>query len=104
MFAHIQKLTSLRAELEPLRRGQLVNLYVTEQQYAYARRSRAGVVVAVINNHTRAAEIEVNLMPVGFGDGQILVDRLGNSRPVRVTERRLKVTLPARSAAIFVQK
>ncbi|MGH9932686.1 MAG: hypothetical protein ACREA9_26070, partial [Pyrinomonadaceae bacterium] len=104
VFEHIQKLTSLRAEFEPLRRGQLVNLYVSEQQYAYARTSRSGTVVTVINNHTKAAEIVINVMPVGLGDGEVLVDRLGVSQPVRVAERRLRVALPARSAAIFVRQ
>lgn len=104
VFEHIQKLTRLRAELEPLRRGHLVNLYVAEQQYAYARMSRAGTVVTVINNHNRTAEIEVNVMPIGLGDSEVLVDRLGVSQQVVVTGRRLKVTLPARSAAIFVRR
>lgn len=104
VFAHIQKLTRLRAELEPLRRGQLVNLYVSEQQYAYARKSKAGTVVTVINNHTKAAEIEINVMPVGLADGEVLVDRLGVSEQVRVSGRRLNVRLPERSAAIFVRR
>jgi neopullulanase len=104
VFAHIQKLTRLRSELQPLRRGQLVNLYVSEQQYAYARTSRAGTVVTVINNHTKATEIEINVMPIGLGDGEVLVDRLGVSEPVRVGGRRLKVTLPARSAAVFARQ
>ena len=104
VFAHIQKLTRLRAELEPLRRGQLVNLYVAEQQYAYARTSRAGTVVTVINNHTKAGEIEINVMPIGLADGEVLVDRLGVIQPLRVNQRRLKVTLPARSAAILVRR
>ena len=104
VFAHIQQLTSLRAELEPLRRGQLVNLYVSEQQYAYARTSKAGTVVTVINNHAKTTEVEINVMPIGLGDGEVLVDRLGVSEQVRVSGRRMKVTLPARSAAVFARR
>ena len=104
VFAHIQKLTRLRTELEPLRRGQLVNVYVAEQQYAYARTSKAGMVVTIINNHTKAAEFEVNVMPIGLGDGEVLIDRLSVSQPVMVSGRRLRVKLPARSAAIFVRR
>ena len=104
VFAHIQKLARLRAELEPLRRGQLINLYVAEQQYAYARTSKAGTVVTVINNHAKAAEVEINVMPIGLGDDEVMVDRLGVSSPVTVAGRRLKVTLPARSAAIFTRR
>ena len=104
VFEHIRKLTHLRAELQPLRRGQLVNLHVSEQQYAYARTSRAGTVVTVINNHIKAAELEINVMPSGLADGEILVDLLGVSQQVQVSGLRLKVTLPARSAAIFVRR
>jgi glycosidase len=104
IFEHIQKLTRLRAELEPLRRGPLVNLYVSEQQYAYARTSRAGTVVVVINNQTKSAEVEINVMPVGLSNGEVLVDRLGVSQQVVVADRRLTVKLPARSAAVFVRR
>lgn len=104
IFSHIQKLTALRHELEPLRRGQLVNLYVAEQQYSYARRSRSGVVIVAINNDARPAEFVVNLMPVGVGSGETLVDRLGVVQEVQVAERRVRLNLPAKAAAILVRK
>jgi hypothetical protein len=75
-----------------------------EQQYAYARVSRKGTVITVINNQTKAEEIEINVMPVGLADGEILVDRLSVSPQVQVSRRRLKVTLPPRSAAIFTRR
>src|SRR5258707_1915149 len=37
LFQYIRKLTRLHSELEPLRGGALINLSVSEQQYAYAR-------------------------------------------------------------------
>ncbi|HKR61664.1 MAG TPA: alpha-amylase family glycosyl hydrolase, partial [Pyrinomonadaceae bacterium] len=104
LFEYIRKLTHLRAELEPLRSGSLVTLNVAEQQYAYARTSRAGTVIMVINNHPEAAEFAINVMPIGLGDGEVLIDRLGNNQQVRVAERTLKVKLSARSAAIFVRR
>lgn len=103
VFAYIQNLTRLRAELEPLRRGSLINLYVSAQQYAYARASRAGTVVMVFNNADKPAEMLINLMPVG-GVGQILIDRLGVSPETPIRDRRLRVTMPARSASMFVRK
>jgi glycosidase len=104
LFAYIQKLTRLRVELEPLRRGSLINLYVSDQQYAYARASRAGTVVMVFNNANKPAEILINLMPVGFGDGEILVDRLGVSPETPVRDRRLRLKMPPRSVSMFVPK
>ncbi len=103
VFEHIQKLTSLRAELEPLRAGRLVNLYVSEQQYAYARVSRRGTVVIVINNLNKPAQIGINTMPVGLADGEMMIDRL-TGQQIQVSDRRLKITLPARSAAVFVRR
>ena len=102
LFAYIQKLTRLRAELEPLRRGSLINLYVSDQQYAYARASKADRVVMVFNNADKPAELLVNLMPIGLTDRMILVDRLGVSPDTPVRDRRLRLTMPARSASMFV--
>ncbi|MGH9880233.1 MAG: alpha-amylase family glycosyl hydrolase, partial [Pyrinomonadaceae bacterium] len=104
VFEYVSRLTRLRSELEPLRRGGLVNLYVSEHQYAYARTTRRGTVVIVINNDTKSAQMVVNAMPIGLGDGEVLVDRLGASNEVRVADRRMRVMLPKRSAAIFVRR
>src|SRR6266850_590550 len=45
LFEYIRKLTHLHTELEPLKRGALVNLYVSDQQYAYVRKTKNDVVV-----------------------------------------------------------
>ena len=39
LFEYVRLVAHLHTELEPLRRGALVNLYVSDQQYAYARKS-----------------------------------------------------------------
>ena len=98
------KVMQLRAELEPLRRGSLVNLHVSEQQYAYARTTKSSAVVIVINNDKKAAQVEFDVSQLGVADGAVLTDRLGVSKEVRVENGKLKVTLPERSAAIFVRK
>ena len=61
VFEYIKRLTTLRRELEPLRTGKLLNLHVSEQQYAYARTGRSGAVVIVINNEDDAATIEFDV-------------------------------------------
>jgi glycosidase len=104
VFEYIRKVTRLRAELEPLRRGALVNLHVSEQQYAYARTTKSLAVVVVINNDREAAQVEFDVSPLGLADGSVLTDRIGVTNEVRVEKGRLKVTLPQRSAAIFVRK
>ena len=104
LFEYIRRVIHLRAELEPLGRGSLVNLHVAEQQYAYARMMKSLAVVMVINNDKKAAQVEFDVSPLGMADGAVLTDRLGVSKDVRVENGKLKVTLPERSAAIFVRK
>ena len=101
LFEYIRRLTTLRRELEPLRSGALINLYVSEQQYAYARTTRGGAVVMVFNNDNNSAEIEFDVAHAGFKNGARLTDRLGMGRSVVISNGKLKVTLPKRSAAIF---
>ena len=105
MFEYVRKLTHLRSELEPLSRGTLINLYVSDQQYAYARKLRnSAAVVVIFNNDTKAASIEFDVEPAGLADGADLRDQLDLRPVVKVTDRRLQVTLPARSAAIFANQ
>jgi neopullulanase len=101
LFEFIRKLTKLRRDFEPLRTGALVNLYVSEQQYAYARTTRGNAVVVVFNNENNAATIEFDVSRVG--PGGVWKDQLGVSRPVQINNGRMRVSLPKRSAAIFVR-
>ncbi len=104
LFEHVRKLLRLRAELEPLRRGTLVNLHVAAQQYAYARVTDRSAVIVVINNETKPATLDFNTAQTKVEDGTRLSDRLGVSQDVRVTNGSLKTTLPARSASVFTVK
>jgi len=104
LFQYVRKLTSLHRELEPLQRGALVNLYVSDQQYAYARKTNRSAVVVVINNEAKGVEIEFDVSPAGFADGARLVDRLGGSKEMQVSGGKLKMKLPERSAVVLVQK
>ena len=101
VFDHVSKLTRLRSELEPLRRGELINLYVGNQQYAYARRTRQSTVIVVINNESRDAAVEFDVSGLGLGEGATGVDRLGASRTGSVQQGRLKVTVSGRTAAVL---
>jgi len=101
LFAYIRRLIELRRELEPLRSGALINLYVSEQQYAYARALRGDAVVVVFNNDDKSSEFEFDVSRLGFKDGAVMHDRLNVSRDVTVRDGKLRVNLPKRSAAIF---
>ncbi len=104
LFAYIRKLTHLRSELAPLKRGTLSNLYVSEQQYAYARTLRNATVVVVINNDKKPAAIEFDVATGLFPPGTMLADLLGVAREVQIRDGKMKVNLPERAAAIFVRR
>jgi neopullulanase len=100
-FEHLRRLGQLRVELEPLRRGELVNLYVRDQQYAFARKTDRAYVIVAINNESGAATIQFDCSPLGITGSVRLVDRLGAANDAAMQSGILKVTLPARSACIL---
>jgi len=104
LFEYIRRLTALRRELEPLRIGALINLYVAEQQYAYARALRNNAVVIVFNNDNNSAEFEFDVTRAGLRDGALMHDRLAVIRDVAIRDGKLRVNLPKRSVAILVSR
>ncbi len=104
LFQYIRKLVRLHAELAPLKRGSLVNLFVAEQQYAYARTLPGSSVIVVLNNDKKPATIEFDVANAVMANGTILADRLGATADTQVTAGKLKVSMPERAAAIFVRK
>jgi len=104
LFDYIRRLAHLHTELEPLRSGDLVNLYVSGQQYAYARTTQRDAVVVALNNESQGAQIEFEVSPARLSNGSVLVDRLGASKDVSVVDGKMRVSLSARSAAIFVRR
>ena len=104
LFEYVRRITRLHAELEPLRRGSLVNLYVAPQQYVYARvTSRASVVIA-INNDTKPVVVDFAVAAANLQDDVRLTDHLGVSQDVRVADGRVRMTIAARSASVFTTK
>lgn len=104
VFEYLQKLGKLRAALEPLRRGALVNLFISDQQYAYARATRQSSAVIVINNDGKPARVTFSINDLGFVNGTKLTDQLGNASETTITDDAMTVELGARSAAIFIKR
>lgn len=104
VFDFVRRMAQLHTELQPLQRGELINLYVSDQQYAYARKMSAGAVVVAINNASKAATIEFDVMPAGLSNETVLADRLGIVREVRVRGGKIQVDLPGRAAAVLDRK
>jgi len=104
VFEHVHQLAHLHAELEPLRRGTLVDLAVGDQTYAYARVTKDASVITLINNDSKAATLDCEVTASRLADGATLSDRLGAGPDVKVQMGRIVVTLPARSASIYVER
>jgi glycosidase len=102
VFDHVKRLTKLRAELAPLRRGSLLHLYDEEQQTVFARVLGGQSVIIAFNNDSKPATFEFETDKANITDGLNLADRLGVIKGVtRTASGRMRVTLPARSASIF---
>jgi neopullulanase len=102
IFEHARKLTHLRQALPALREGSLTTLLVADQQWAYARRSGSQTVVVVFNNATGAASIRVPLSGLALTDGVTLRGQLGVVESVSAPSGQFDVSLPARSAEVFL--
>lgn len=101
VWNHVRRLTILRKEVEALRDGRLVNLSATEQGYVYARIGASETVLVAMNNDKQAAIVEA---PVKLPDGTVLEDQLTSAQRIEVRNGLLRVSLPARSAAVMVVK
>ena len=104
VFEFIRTMAHLHQRLEPLRNGSLINLHVSGQQYVFARKSQPGVVVVAINNDTKRVTMDFDVTPVGLSEGSVMIDRLGVSSNVRITNGMMTMSLPARTAALLVKE
>ena len=104
IWERVRRLARLRGELEPLRRGAMLNLCVTEQSYGYARSGPAGAVVVLINNADKAADVSCDLSPLGLAEGARLTDRLGGAPDLHVAGGQIQVEFPARTAGIYTAR
>jgi len=102
VHAHVRKVFNLRHKLEPLRRGELVELAVTDSTYAFARVSGNRSVIVAFNNSPRPQTIEVPLARAGLSQARTFVDRLSDLGRVTVVSGVARLNLPGRRAAILV--
>ena len=99
VFEEIQRLTKWRREYEPLRTGKLINLYVSEQQYAYMRVAPGkGSFVIVFNNDNKPVDLEIDLKPY-LREGGSSVDNVSFGRSLGLSNGKLYVHLIERSTA-----
>ena len=56
----------------------------------------------VLNNGATAADVEFGMGELGLPEGTTLDDRTSSAPPLRVVGGRVRVALPARSAAVYL--
>jgi len=104
VFEHLRRLTHLRAELEPLRQGKMINLELSDQTYVYARVTMTQAVIVAINNRPQAETVEFSVADLHLPDGSSLRDLLGAGPETIVQEGKIKLNLPARTAGVYAVK
>jgi glycosidase len=104
VFAHVQRLGRLRAQLEPLRRGAQIDLLTAEQQYVYARTTDRETAIVVINNDNKPASLEFDAGPARVPGGATLHDQLGVAADIHLHGTIGTVSMPARAGAVFVPR
>ncbi len=106
VWNHLAKLGELRKLHEPLRRGRSLDLVDEPQQFAYARLTDRAAVIVIFNNETKPAEVNFDIK---FISRQItvnatLTDALGKLPDIKLNDSKVRATIPARSAGIYVTK
>lgn len=97
VWNHVQKLARLRKDSEALRRGRLVQLHVTDREYAYQRIGANEDAIIVMNNDRAPRTIRVPLA----GEPASWRDALGSGCEGVLGGGEFRVEMPGRSAAVF---
>jgi neopullulanase len=100
IHAHVTKLTKLRRELEPLRRGKYRDLAASAGTYAFARVTSEASVVVAFNNTSGTQTLDLNLAAANLGAATVLNDQLQNTKAV-IKDGRATIKLAPFTAAIF---
>jgi len=102
MHGYFQKLGAIRNDLEPLRRGELLEMWQDDQVYAFDRKSETGEAIVVFNN---AEDDQTRRIPLrqesNIKEGTILKDLL-SGETVAVKDGAIERGMKAKSASIFV--
>lgn len=102
MHAFFQKLGAIRNDLEPLRRGELLEMWQDDQVYAFDRKSEKGEAIVMFNNSNDPQQRRIPLRSESrIADGTVLKDLL-SGETVTVHDRHIESAMQGKSAGIFV--
>jgi glycosidase len=100
VFAHVQKLLTLRRELEPLRRGKMLTLPSGSHTGGFVRATENSAVIVAFNNNSVPETLHFKLTEPLAAQPQWF-NRLAEDQTIFVKDGVLEFQLPPRSAAIL---
>ncbi len=101
LVEHLQRVGKLRAQLEPLRRGKMVQLFAGKDVYAFARTTPLDSAIIVFNRSSEASDLRLSMDGVPVKEGRELRDALGAAPPAAVRQGSIEIHMPAHSTAIY---
>ena len=101
MFDWTRAWISLRREHPALRSGKLIDLFVDDETYIFARQLGTETVLIAFNRENKRKEISVPIGSVGVKDGVTLKTLIGEAVSGRVVNGEVKLTLAPQTAMAF---
>ena len=101
LVEHLQRVGKLRTQLEPLRRGKMVQLLAGKDVYAYARTTPLDFAIIVFNRSSEASDLRLSMDGAPVKEGRELRDALGAAPPATARKGSIEIHMPAHSTAIY---
>jgi hypothetical protein len=98
MFEWTRSWIRLRREQAALRAGKLIELFVDDGTYMFARQLGAETIVIAFNHENKEKQVSVPVGAIGVKDGVMLRALMGGEVSGRVQNGVVMITLPAQSA------
>jgi glycosidase len=101
VHTRVARLLGLRRELEPLRRGEVVNLSAGTNTYAFARKTDTSFAIVALNNSPQARSLSISVAGLTSQPVPVVTDRLGELGSFALSDTQLRFNLPPMGAALF---
>jgi len=101
MFDWTHAWIGMRREHAALRSGKLIDLFVDDETYVFARQLGAETVIVALNREKKSKDISVPVGSIGVKDGVTLQSLIGDGASGRVVNGEARLTLAPQTAIAF---
>ena len=101
MFEWTRSWIRLRREHAAMRSGKLIELFVDDETYVFARQLNDETVIIALNRENKAKQVTVPAGSIGVKDGVVLKSLIGVAASSPVVNGEAKLNLPAQTAVAF---